>query len=251
MALRKAILSLFLFTALLGASKGDISLEKWAKNQQTPDYVDGVRIFRPAINNGKMTYGDFIVLDTHESNDVAFVRALAYTINELDPETESIETVDYDMHRFVVNRAISNEEGHLFEFAEAVEVDNGILAFMVPDIVVRYKDKLVINKKVSFHKLNLEKKELHRKFVEEFSLLNSRYLDQMANATAYSTIENVKDWTSVKKGKTVKGMNYTEVLLTEGKPDSITESGEITKWMYGSTLIIIFTNGIVERIVNF
>lgn len=249
--MRRLLLSFFMINALLAIAKDDNTLEKWAQNQQTPDYVDGVRIYRPSISNGKMTFGDFIVLDTHASNDVAFVRALAYTINELDPETESIETVDYDAHRFVVNRAMSNDQGHLFEFAEAVEVDNGVLAFMIPDIVVRYKDKLIINKKTSFHKFNLEKKEQHRKFVEEFSLLNSRYLDQMANATAYSTIENVNDWAAVKKGKAAKGMNFTEVLLTEGKPDNIIESGEITKWMYDSTLIIIFTNGIVERIVNF
>ncbi len=251
MTYRQLFLSFLLFTALLGAGKDDNTLGKWAKNQQTPDYVDGVRIFRPSISNGKMTFGDFIVLDTHESNDVAFTRALAYTINEMDPETESIETVDYDLHRFVVNRAMSSEDGNLYEFAEAVEVDNGVLSFMIPEIVVRYKDKLVFNKKTSFQKFNLEKKEQHRKFVEQFSLLNSRYLEQMANATSHSTIENVKDWAAVKKGKAAKGMNYTEVLLTEGKPDTITESDAITKWMYGSTLIIIFTNGIVERIVNF
>ncbi len=251
MTLRKILLSFFIATALIAVAKDDNTLEKWANNQQTPDYIDGVRIFRPVIKNGKMTFGDFIVLSTHESNDVAFTRALAYTINEMDPETESIETVDYDLHRFVVNRAISSDDGNIYEFAEAVEVDNGVLAFMIPDIVVRYKDKLIFNKKTSFHKFNLEKKEQHRKFVEQFSLLNSRYLEQMANATAYSNIENVKNWEAVKKGKATKGMNYTEVLLTEGKPDNITESDNITKWMYGSTFIIIFTNGIVERIVNF
>lgn len=252
MTLRNALLPLLLLTALLVAGKDDNTLEQWTKSQQTPEYVDGVRMFRPVISNGKMSFGDFIVLDTHQSNDVAFVRALAYTINELDPETESIETIDYDLHRFVVNRAMSNDEGHLFEFAEAVEIDNGVMAFMIPEIVVRYKDKLIINKKVPFSKFNLDKKEQQRKFVEEFAILNSRYLQQMANATAYSTIENVSDWASVKKGKAAKGMNFTEVLLTEGKPDNITESdNNITKWMYGSTLIIIFNNGKVERIVNF
>ena len=252
MKLRNALLPLLLLTALLVAGKDDNTLEQWTKSQQTPEYVDGVRMFRPVISNGKMSFGDFIVLDTHQSNDVAFVRALAYTINELDPETESIETIDYDLHRFVVNRAMSNDEGHLFEFAEAVEIDNGVMALMRPEIVVRYKDKLIINKKVPFSKFNLDKKEQHRKFVEEFAILNSRYLQQMANATAYSTIENVSDWASVKKGKAAKGMNFTEVLLTEGKPDNITESdNNITKWMYGSTLIIIFNNGKVERIVNF
>lgn len=250
--MKKVLVSLLLLTALMmNASDDDKSLDKWAKSQQTPEYVDGVRIFRPVVKNGKTTFGDFITINTAASNNEAFVRALVYTINELDPEREEIEAVDYEMHRFVVNRSMITDDGRIYEFAEAIEVENGVLSFMIPEIVVKYKDKLVFNKKTPFSKLNPEKKDAHRKFIEEFSLLNSRYLSHMAESTTDSTIESVSDWAGVKKGKAAKGMNFTEVLLTEGKPDTITESDEIIKWMYGSTMIVIFNKGKVERIVNF
>lgn len=247
----------FLFGCIVAMSAifmiaDDSTQQKWTRLQQAPTYVDGVRIYKPVIENGKMTYGDIVNISTSPSNDDAFVNALVCAINTINPETEAIESVDYDQHIFVVNRLLTTETGRTYEYAIAVEISNGILSFMVPDVTVRYKEKLFISRKTSFKKLNLEKKELHRQFVEEFSLLNSTFISQMAQAVDDKSTAKVTKWADVKKGKTIKGMNGTEVLLIEGKPDMITEAGEgIVKWMYGSNRIIIFNNGTVERVVNF
>jgi len=83
--MKNVLVSLLLLTALMmSASDDDKSLDKWAKSQQTPEYVDGVRIFRPVVKNGKTTFGDFMTISTSASNNEAFVSALVYTIHEVD-----------------------------------------------------------------------------------------------------------------------------------------------------------------------
>ena len=228
------------------------SLEQWTSEQRTPSVIDGVTIYRPTIANGKFSYGDIVNYATSTSNDLAFTRALVYVIQQLNSETESIESIDFENHRFVCSREIVNEEGsNTYAFTEAFQFENGIMTFMSPEIIVKYKDKLVINKRVPFHKLDPENKESHFAFVEEFSLMNSRFIAGIVNAVESLNVVPVKNWAAVSRGKAVNGMNTTEVLLTEGKPDNITESANHTKWMYGAYRIVIFDNGIVERVVNF
>ena len=251
--MRKTFIIVFFAILCLSVFADDKkSLEKWAVEQRMPEEIDGVKIYRPIIANGKFSFGDYVNLETKLSDMSAFTRALVFAVNELDPETESIEAVDFDNKRFVVSRALTGEDGHnIYAFSEAFQIDGGSLSFMIPEIIVKYKDKLVINKRVPFQKLEPEKKEAHFAFVEEFSLLNSQFIAKMIDAIKNSNVEPIKDLTAVKAGKVVKGMNSTEVLVTQGKPDNITESGKLTKWMYGSYLIVIFSDGVVERVVNF
>lgn len=244
------LISLIVVTSICADDKK--SLSQWTQEQRTPEYVDGVRIYRPVIANGKFSFGDYIKYSNKASNDLAFTRALVYTIQQLEPEVESIETVDYENHRFVCKREMANEdESNVYAFEEAFQVEDGVISFMSPEIIVKYTDKLVIKKRVPFNKLNPEKKESHFAFIEEFSIMNSKFLAGMVQAVQSLNVQPVKNWSAVKRGKAEAGMNSTEVLLIEGKPDNITESAGREKWMYGAYRIVIFENGIVERVVNF
>lgn len=250
--MKNLLLLLCFMMPIMAFADDDKSLLEWAEEQREPEMIDGVKIFRPAVGNGKMTFGDYVQFRALTSNNDAFTRALVFAILNLDSETEEIEAVDYDAHRFVVKRTMASENNIVtYCFSEAFQVSDGVISFMIPEIIAKFRDKLFINRRLSFAKLEPNKKETHQTLLNDFSLLNSQYIHRMAEEVQSSNIERVRDWNVIKKGKATKGMNSTEVLITEGRPDNITETKTATKWMYGSSMIVIFIKGQVDRIVNF
>ena len=110
--MRKTFIIVFFAILCLSVFADDKkSLEKWAVEQRMPEEIDGVKIYRPIIANGKFSFGDYVNLQTKLSDMSAFTRALVFAVNDLDPETESIEAVDFDNKRFVVSRALTGEDG--------------------------------------------------------------------------------------------------------------------------------------------
>ena len=98
-------------------------------------------------------------------------------------------------------------------------------------------------------KLNLEKKPQNREYVDKFSVLCSRFMQQTMQEILASKVD-LSHWEAIIEGQVVKGMNTNEVILAKGKPLTITENSQRIMWSYESGAIVMIENGIVTGVLN-
>ncbi len=230
-------------------------LAEWAKEQSAklPEEIGGVKIYRPAPSDGKLAVSDFFELEG-QSGETILINALLYAIEHVDKATESIESVDYDSKRFIVNRFISVGEGRdekQFACKMAVQAADGILSFVDYDIMAGFKEKGILSRKMPFEKLKPVKKEQHKEVAEAFSLQNSIYLKGLKEFVAENKPQPITHWKEIEAGKVVKGMNETEARLAVGTmPSNVRVSGSKTRWMMNNEFVIIFTDGVVTTVID-
>lgn len=236
------------------ADKKDIDLGEWVKQQAEalPAEVDGVRIYRPSTQNGKAVVSDIIDLPGISPRQ-AFIAALIYAREKLDPEFEQMGKVDFDKYRFIVSLAPVSGEGKeqaTFSYDQAFQFTDDILSFQASDIVVGYKEKGFLPRKLEAEKLKPATNARHKELVEEFALLNSGYLAAMMNYIRENPAIEVTHWNEIRNGNVIKGMTPAEVTLIAGKPANINDSGNRVKWLYSNDFIVVFTNGVVTNVVQ-
>lgn len=236
------------------AEDKNVDLGEWVRQQAEalPAEVDGVRIFRPSTQNGKAVVSDMLDL-AGVSPRQAFVAALIFAREHLDPEFEAMGKIDYDNCRFIVNLSPVSGEGKdqaSFSYEQAFLFADDIMSFQASDIVFGYKEKGILPRKLEAEKLKPATNSRHKELVEAFSLLNSRYLaDMLAYIKANPQIK-VTHWEDIGKGVVTKGMTPHEVTLIAGKPANINNSGNREKWLYSNDFIVVFTAGVVSTVIQ-
>lgn len=231
------------------------SLSQWTAEElaKYPETVDGVSVFYPSLDaDGKLAVSDLLDVPGKSGEEV-FIGALEYVYDNLDPESELIESIDYDSHRFIMARKLKQGSGKTttsYEYILAVQVTDGILSFGAYDITAEYREKGILPRKMDIEKLKPQENERHKELVVEFSHLNSKYLHDMARYIADNKINRVTHWDDIKSQNVVKGMNKTEVKLVYGRPVSERVTGKREKWMYPDNAVVIFTNGVVSAVID-
>lgn len=230
------------------------NLAEWVQQQKDvlPATVDGVTVYRPTIDNGNAVISGLIDIPDIDKERV-FVAMMVYAADNLDLETEKIDNVDYSKKRFVVARNVSEGEGKdaaTYTYNNAFQAFDGIMSFLAYEISIGYREKGIIPRTLAFEKLKPEKNTRHKELIENFSILNSKYLDGMARFVKNADNISVSHWDEINARKIVKGMNATEVKLIAGRPRNITESGSREKWMYNNDFVVVFTDGIVSNVVQ-
>ena len=230
-------------------------LNQWAKSElaKYPEVVKGVTVIYPTMSeDGKLSVSDIIDIEG-KSQDEIFTGALIFIKNNINPEMELIETVDYDSRRFILARKTEQGEGKntsAYEYIMAFQMADNIISFITYDISAKYREKGIIPIKLELEKLKPQTNERHKELVTEFSYLNSKYLLDMADFIKSNPLPQISHWKELKEGTVVKGMNETEVKIIYGRPYSERLTGQRNKWMYEDNTVVIFTNGIVTTIIN-
>ena len=125
------------------------------------------------------------------------------------------------------------------------------MGFSIEDIDCRYKEKGLIPRTLRLEKLHPESNKRHAELVREFVEINSEYLNGMNEY-----IDSRRDiqslfFSALSKGGPIEvGMNMDEVVILLGSPLDKRTSGNRTRWMYSNDEVIIFTDGVVSKIVN-
>lgn len=238
-----------------GTTSGDAAddLNAWARerSETDPEVVDGVRMFRPAPSDGKLVVSDFFDLSGISDEDI-FVGALVYAFDHLNKETDVVETIESSAKHFVVSRYDVYGKGRdEMEFAceTAFQVADGMLSFVTYDIQTSYKEKGILPRKMAIEKLKPQEKEQHKNVVETFSYVNSKFLQEMVEYVKSVQNQTVTHWKEIEAGDVVKGMDETEVKLAAGRPSTVREQGNKTRWMYSNTFVVVFTDGVVTTVV--
>lgn len=230
-------------------------LSAWAKQQAAmlPTEVDGVTIMRPVTNaDGKAEVSD--LLETpNVGKDNVFIAAVVYAAENLDRETDAIETIDFDLKRFAVKRQVRSGEGKkasAYTYTTAFQAADGLLSFASYDIDIEYKEKGILTRHITIEKMKPSDNKRHAELIEDFSLCNSRWLHEMETYVKTNPSLMVTHWADIKDGNVVKGMNETEVKLVGGAPVSVRKNGDRVKWMYSNDFVVIFTDGIVTTVIQ-
>lgn len=235
--------------------KATDNLSQWAESElaKYPETVDGIKVFYPSLDeNGKLSVSDIIDIPDKAQIDI-FTNALVYIYDNYNPESEAIESIDYDSNRFIIARKLkqgSSGKTTSYEYISAFQIADGILSFISYDITCEYREKGILPRKLDIEKLKPQENPRHKELVEEFSFLNSKILKEMSDFICTSDNEKVTHWDEIKNNQAVKGMNKTEVKLALGRPYSERDMGKRTKWMYDNNSVIIFTNGIVTTVID-
>lgn len=247
------VMPLAVFATDGAADDATDDLNAWARerSETDPEVVDGVRMFRPAPSDGKLVVSDFFDLAGISDEDI-FVGALVYAFDHLNKETDVVETIESSAKRFVVSRYDLYGKGRdEMEFAceTAFQVVDGMLSFVTYNIQTAFKEKGILPRKMAIEKLKPQEKEQHKNVVETFSYVNSKFLQEMVEYVKSAQNQPVTHWEEIETGDVVKGMNETEVKLAAGRPSTVREQGNKTRWMYSNTFVVVFTDGVVTTVV--
>lgn len=139
--------------------------------------------------------------------------------------------------------------GMEFACETAFQVVDGMLSFVTYNIQTAYKEKGILPRKMAIEKLKPQEKEQHKNVVETFSYVNSKFLQEMVEYVKSAQNQPVTHWEEIETSDVVKGMNETEVKLAAGRPSTVREQGNKTRWMYSNTFVVVFTDGVVTTVV--
>ena len=248
------IVMFFCFHAIAKDEKQD-ELNQWAKSElaKYPEVVEGVNVMYPTMSDdAKLSISDIIDIEG-KSKDEIFTGALVFIHNNMIPEMEALESIDYDSRRFILARKTEQGSGKTtssYEYIMAFQVADNMLSFVIYDIKAGYREKGILPRKLDLEKLKPQTTERHKELVTEFSYLTSKYLLDMADFIKTSSIHQISHWKEIKAGDVVKGMNESEVKLVFGRPYNERKTGKRIKWMYEDNSVVVFTDGIVSTVIH-
>lgn len=240
-----------------------IDYNKWVPQQQWPADIAGVEQFYPstqvAVSDGENTDNDTIAvvagrlsvpgLDARQ----CFLAALVFASDNLD-DNESIEGIDYTGLNFSISlkttQGNNNNETSYTRSITCKACDEGV-DFNVSEIDCHFRDKGIIPRTIRLEKLQPDKNKRHAELVKQFVEINSGYLGRMSDYMRSRKGISSPNFDKLMKGASVcEGMNMDEVTILLGPPLNKRRSGEKYRWIYANDFIIIFTDGVVSRIVD-
>ena len=184
-----------------------------------------------------------------------FLGALNYEIDNMDVENEidSVITMDPGRKSFVVELLTTtgayNKEASFDRLVE-IRGEDGRLVFVNSDITVKFRDKGIIPKTLSFGELNPVMNPRDLNFIEQFGDLNSEYLYAMTAGISESEPLEISHWNEIQEKRIVPGMNKLEVKLVLGIPVAHRENDSVTRWIYPRNLIVLFEDGKVQKVIE-
>lgn len=181
--------------------------------------------------------------------------AMVYCSNHFDRgNNEGFEAIDYDDNSFRIllkSTQGSNSTETTYTRNVRIAVREGGFDFTVSDIDCRYREKGLIPRTQPLEKLHPEKTGRHSEIVRELVAVNSAYLDDMARYIATRSDITSPNFDKVKKGSYVSpGMNADEVTILIGPPVNTRHTGNRERWIYSNDYVVIFTDGLVSKIVE-
>lgn len=256
---------LFTVAALVAATfiplKADDNLKAMTEQheQKKLDVVDGVKMYRPFESDGQMVISDYVDIANKSKADI-FVSSLMYFVERFDMETEYIEAFDDTEGTFIINKVYKSvsDKNNLLAKKDDVEFNCKIafksstysIVFRAYDIVASYKDMGVMSKKADLAKLCSSDKEKLKSFSEKYIFMNSSLIKDLVEFIEKDNPQKVTHWSTIAANDVVQGMNPTEVKLSLGIPETVRTQGTKDTWMYSNDYVVIFTSGLVSRIIK-
>lgn len=201
--------------------------------------------------NGKVVISRFQSLDGLAENEI-FLNALLWVIKNGPQPEEKILQIDYDKRQFMVTLMLENSKTtSRYRHSLAVKVSENIITMLASDITYETEAAVIkLVKRLSFEKLQPDKKPKHKVLMDEFADMYKECAGQMLKFISTNQLSAITHWNEIKEKEAVKGMNRDECLLSLGKPASVQKQGDKEEWMYDSYTYLFFENGIVTSVIR-
>lgn len=244
---------------------GQIDYASWVASEKLPETVDGIRQFYPvsvAVNTDDTSaeadtvavISGHIQLKGLDKKQV-FMAAMVYASDNFntDEDKEGFEAIDYEGMTFsAVLRTTQGTNANETTYTRSLKltaVDGGF-DFVITEIDCRYREKGLIPRTLRLEKLHPDRNSRHNEVVREMVNVNSAYLSQMADYVSTRKDITSPNYKLLKKGRVTEGMNGDEVTIILGPPLNKRTSGERERWIYSNNHVIIFTDGVVTKILE-
>ncbi len=210
---------------------------------------------------GKTVISEFHTLNKPSTTEGIFVNALLWMIEHKDKSLEDTHTknenkklfeVDYDKKQLLAEVTLTNPKTDSFyRYLYSAKITDNIITILASDISFEAQSNVIkFVKRLTFEKLQPEKKPKHKEYLDEFAKLHRIKVDEMLEAITQNPAPPITHWDKIKENDVVKGMNKAECLMSFGKPASIQKQGNKEEWMYDSYTYLFFENGIVQSLIK-
>lgn len=212
-------------------------------SEEDPEAVDSVAVVRGHIAVPGLTAQQ------------CFLAAMVYASENFNTEAEEgFEKIDFKKHTFtLLLKTTQGDKNTETTYTRSItfKATDGGLDFEAAQIDCRYREKGLIPRTLRMEKLHPDTNRRHAELVKEFSEVNSAYLDGMKQYTSTRKDIQSPNYAKLAKGAKVEvGMNMDEVTILAGAPVNKRKSGERYRWIYSNDYVIIFTDGVVSKIVQ-
>lgn len=244
---------------------GAIDYASWVAAEGLPGAIDGVAQFYPVsiaveADDDSAPADTVAIIKGHISTKgldkkQVFLAAMVYASENFnaDEGKEGFEEIDYDGMKFrsllKTTQGSNSTETTYTRSLQLTAVDGGF-DFVVTEIDCRYREKGLIPRTLRLEKLHPDRNIRHNEIVREMVAVNSAYLADMAEYISSRKKISSPNYGKLKKGSVIEGMNGDEVTIILGPPLNKRKSGERDRWIYSNDYVVIFTDGIVTKIVR-
>lgn len=128
-------------------------------------------------------------------------------------------------------------------------IADGKLLFFLSDVLIE-SSVFVMKKVTPLEKLIPEKKDAHKRILDDFVQVESEVLNRMFDYVAAHRLSPVTHWKEIAIRKPVKGMTQEECRLAFGKPQTVLETNGEVQWMYTSSFYLFFKDGYVQTVIK-
>lgn len=207
----------------------------------------------PIESDGQKYVVSGFVSIANQSDENIFANTLLWCVENVCPQLrDGINDVDVTKKKFSCDIVLDSAPGsgleNTYYCTARFSVAAGRLIYHLSDI--RIESQSVVFKKVTpMERLNPDKKESHKKTMDDFTQSESSTLNAIFDFVKENQPQ-VTHWNEIGIRKPIEGMTFDECLITFGKPKTTHESGGETQWMYSTSFILFFRDGKVCTILN-
>jgi hypothetical protein len=213
----------------------------------------GNPVFNYSIADNRVVVSEFVEFEGLTADQI-FINSLLYAIDQGSRELENIEKIDFRLKRFVIKQQVLSttyaSTGTLYKYTTQFQIDDNTLSFLSHNITFEAKTILGEVRSTPFERLDPDKKNKDKVYLDEFISGNTRFLEAMFEFIKTNEYPAVTHWDELIAGKLVKGMNKTECTLLCGKPVNIRDTGTKIRWMFNNDFIVFFENGVITSIIK-
>lgn len=216
-------------------------------------FVETGTLYPLSTDGEKYAVNGFI--NTGLADEETYANALLWTIDNVCPRLlEGIEENSVGEKRFSCRLTLAPpadaEEKNLYHCRAIFQAAGGKLVYYLSDILIE-SSTFVMKKVTPMEKLSPEKKDAHKRTMEEFVRIESHLLNRMFDfVTTYRPAIPITHWLEIGNRRPIVGMTEDECRLAFGKPQAVTENNGEVQWMYSTAFYLFFKEGKVETIIK-
>lgn len=202
--------------------------------------------------DGRKETNGFVSFGT-KSDAQVFANCLVWSTNEFCKYgRDAILTQDTEARSFTCNWTFGSQSEtdgkNVYHCKATFRAAGGKLLFTLSEIKVE-SAILVVKKITPMDKLQPETKRGHKEIIDDYNRAASACLNALFEFIETHEAADATHWNDIAVHKVVKGMTADEVLMSVGKPLSVSGVGEV-QWKYSDAFSVFLQDGQVKSILK-